>query len=135
MTANSNTPRVAKTVDGEAVSADLRPLLFGVFESLGSNPTDLRAVVSSLDDLLVFLSTVEGRTRSSCWATKSFFYREGWGDVSWDGLPDDVAVILCDIASQLHYTVEDPTTAELNRTTPELLLQRLRDVQLSNGAV
>jgi hypothetical protein len=125
-----NSPRIAKTVDGDSVSLELRPLLLSVYTELAQRPVHPGTLRIRLEALFEFLATAAGRTRANCWATDVFFgHQEGWGEVTWDSAPRAVQHILADIGRSLHNTVDEPHLAQGARATPELLLQRLRDTE------
>jgi hypothetical protein len=58
---------VARTRSGEAVSAELKPLLRGVHDEVTTAPVNLPALKNCLVELLRYLS-LEGRTNANCWA-------------------------------------------------------------------
>ncbi len=128
-------PRVPQEVDGEPISPELAPMLLAVYHELAAAPTNLRTLRDSIEKLLNFLTTPAGRTNANCGATDLFFcLTDGWGEVSWDHIPDDLGDILRDMGGALHDTVQDPVIAENFEATPEHLLRKLRAVSIPNGA-
>jgi len=81
--------------DGEAVSAELRPLLQGVYSIVLAVPADLPALKDNLAALLEYLNR-PGRTNANCWAVDLFFgFAESWEhDWTDQNLPDDFHDVL-----------------------------------------
>ena len=124
-------PRVQSVHNGEPVSPELKPLLLAVYSELVVRPPHLERLRSSLEALLVFLSSPEGRTNANCWAADLFFaIGDGWEIEGWD-VPDAFGDILGDMAGALHDTVESPEVAENFDSTPEQLLARLRATRVA----
>ncbi len=119
---------IVTSVDGESVSTQLRPLLELVYDEIARRPPDLISLKTSLEKLLSYLSTSEGRTNANCCATDHFFLlKEGW-EARWDHLPASFKDILSDIGGVLHDAVKVPQIAENFESTPEQLLERLRSI-------
>jgi len=128
-------PEVRQEVDGEPVSPELAPMLLAVYQELAAAPTHLATLRDSIERLLRFLTTPAGRTNANCWATDMFFcLGEGWGDVDWDHIPDELGDILGEMGGALHDTVQDPAIAENFEATPEQLLRKLEAVDIPKGA-
>jgi len=131
-----NAPRIVKDHEGEPVSPELAPLLLAVYDELAKRATDVGPLKSTIERLLTFLSSAQGRTNANCWAADLFFaIGEGWGDVDWEHVPEALGDILGDMGSALHDTVQTPEMAENFECTPEQLLTRLRTLEISRGAV
>jgi hypothetical protein len=126
-------PPILKSVDGEQVSPELAPLLYGAYRSTQGQAAHLADLRSALRDLLKFLSSKKGRTNANCSATDSFFLDI---DDKWHGtrehLPEPYQDLLGDIGGSLHDTVSAPEMAENFDSTPEQLLERLE--RLAAGA-
>jgi len=119
------------TIEGEPVSHDLRPLLLAVYHELKTQPPRLSHLRRSMEDLLVFLASPEGRTNANCWAADLFFcLGKDWEVEGWN-VPDVFGDILGDMAGALHDTVQAPDMAENFDSTPEQLLARLRAIPSS----
>src|SRR5580658_882104 len=58
--------------DGEAVSPQLRPLLYQVYVQVLEEPKNLPALKNCLVQLLTFLAG-DGRSNANCWAVDLFF--------------------------------------------------------------
>ena len=124
--------KIDRSVDGEAVSPELRPLLEAVYNEIARRPANLNGLWESLDRLLVYLASPMGRTNSNCWAANNFFLLcEGW-ETDWDHLPNSFGDILGDMAKALHDTVEAPEIARNFESTPEQLLERLRAIKIKS---
>jgi hypothetical protein len=128
-------PQVRQEVDGELISPELAPMLLAVYQELAAAPTNLGKLRDNIGQLLRFLTTPTGRTNANCWAADLFFcLDDGWGDVSWDHIPDELGDILGEMGGALHDTVQDPAIAENFEATPELLLRKLEAVDIPDGA-
>ncbi|MBW8034800.1 MAG: hypothetical protein FVQ79_03885 [Planctomycetes bacterium] len=120
--------KITTSVEGEAVSLKLRPLLEAVYDEIKRRPANLHRLKASLERLLIFLGTPEGRTNANCCATDCFFLlREGW-ETGWDYLPDSFSDILDDMAGALHDSVKAPEVASNFESTPEQLFERLQSI-------
>lgn len=114
----------------EDVSSELQPLLVAAQVEIAREPPNLAAMKASLERIMEFLCTPQGRTDANCNATFMFFLlTERWPAGSpdgWDHLPEDYAEILDDIAGCLHDTIESPEIARNFDSTPEQMLERIR---------
>jgi hypothetical protein len=117
--------RVADTRNDESVSAELRPLLQRVYERIVKQPSDLHKIKGALENLLSYLTTPSGRTSANCVATDLFFCLEDWG-VDWERFPENLTDIIGDMGGALHDTVSRPEIASNFESTPEQLLERVR---------
>lgn len=99
--------------------------LFRVRDSISDNATSLEAIKSALVELLVYLSSPEGRTSESCTTTDTFFQLHDNYGFNWFHLPEELQLILEDIGGQLHDTLDHPVTATNFASTPEQLLTRI----------
>ena len=88
--------RLAGGRSGEQPSPELRPLLLDVCRFTMEHPTDLAALRTSLQRLLAFLASPEGRTNANVWTVDLFFcLPEEWGG-DWSHLPHEFNNILND---------------------------------------
>jgi hypothetical protein len=110
----------------EHLTPRLRPRLKDAYEAIISRPYDVPRIAARVEELLVCLSSREGRTNGNCVAVDSFFcIRDGWeGD--WEDEPAALADVLGDMGGALHDTISAPEIAENFDSTPELLLEQLR---------
>ncbi|HEV2135726.1 MAG TPA: hypothetical protein VGR47_15930 [Terracidiphilus sp.] len=115
---------IAKTRDGEAVSANLRPLLHRVYNDFSANPVDLQALKNSLVELLRYLND-EGRTNANCWTVDLFFCSDDWEEHHWteQDLPEGFHDLLAMMGEALHDTVSSPEIALDFGCLPEQLLK------------
>lgn len=116
-----------RSVRGEPVAEALDPLLLAVFDELRNRGEKApERVANAMHALLTYLSSPIGRTNANCAAADTFFcLREGWGDVGWEHLPDELGDILALAGSSLHDTVQAPEIAQDFGCTPEQLLENL----------
>ncbi|MBM4020515.1 MAG: hypothetical protein FJ288_19720 [Planctomycetes bacterium] len=109
-----------------AVSRELGILVPAVCEEIERRPTDRATLRASLEGLLRFLSSPEGRTDANCRAVDIFFClpeEHGWSG-AWDHLPPEFQDLLGDFGGALHDTVTAPEIAQNFDSTPEQLLDR-----------
>jgi hypothetical protein len=106
----------------------LNSYLFQVRDSISAIPTNLVAIKSALVELLVYLSSPEGRTSENCTTTDTFFRLHDDYMFNWLHLPEEFQLILEDIGSRLHDTVEHPDIATNFAGTPEQLLERVHSL-------
>jgi hypothetical protein len=116
--------KVADPENSEPVSADLRPLLRQVYETIIKQPPDFLEIKGALVNLLSFLNSEVGRTSANCMATDLFFCLADWG-IDWDAYPEPLTEILDDMGGTLHDTVSNPEIARNFYSLPEQLLERL----------
>jgi len=129
-------PKVITAYEGESVSPALGPLLLAVHDELAKRSEDYADLKAAVERVLVFLSSPTGRTNANCWAADLFFaLGEGWGDVTWEHVPDQLGDVLGDMAMALHDTVKSPEIAENFDSTPEQLLARARAFEIAKRAV
>jgi hypothetical protein len=117
--------RVADIRNGESVSAELRPLLQQVYKKIVKQPPGLQEIKDALENLLYYLTTPSGRTSANCVATDLFFCLADWG-VDWESFPDVLTDLIGDMGGALHDTVSHPEIARNFESTPEQLLERVR---------
>ena len=117
--------RVAIARDGQAVSPELRPLLQKAHEKITERPLALLEIKSALGNLLLYLTTVSGRTTANCFATDLFFGLADW-DVDWEAFPESLTDLIGDMSGALHDAVAHPEIAENFHGLPEDLLQRIQ---------
>ena len=104
---------------------ELNSYLFKMRDSISSTPTNLAAIKSALIELLIYLSSPEGRTSENCATTDTFFHLHDDYGFNWFHLPEEFLLILEDIGGQLHDTVANPDIATNFESTPEQLLGRV----------
>jgi len=107
--------------------ADLRVrgLVKAVQSVLAKDVVDLKQLKQSLIGLFEYLSSENGRTDENCSAVDSFFmFDDRWVERN---LPTPFHDIFADM-SGLHDTLSAPEIAENFGTTPEQLLQRIREL-------
>ena len=103
----------------------LHSYLFKVRDSISDNPVNLATIKLTLVELLVYLTSSEGRTSENCTTTDTFFQLHDDYGFNWFHLPKELQLILEDIGGQLHDTLEHPDIASNFESTPELLLTRV----------
>ncbi len=104
--------------------ATLQPLMQSVRAAVCATPLDVPAVEASLITLLVYLSSRSGRTDSNCSAVDGFFCHDD--DLPLERLPDSLQDVFAHMDA-LHDTVTLPQIAENFGSTPEQLLERVRN--------
>lgn len=121
-------PHILTSYEGDEVDPSIEPLLEGAYLALTGQIASLPLIKHKLEDLLLFLSSPRGRTHVNCVATDQFFvdYRD-W-PVIWDALPESYVGVLSDIGGLLHDAVISPEIAANFDSTPELLLERVRQL-------
>ena len=77
-----------------------------------------------------FLSQPGDRTDENCKAVDLFFAINDHWRVRWDNLPEDFKLILDDIGMCLHDTVSASNIAENFDSTPEQLLERIKQLKV-----
>ena len=108
------------------VSHPLKTLVYNVVLEGLRDDVDLPALRYSLDALLAFLSSPEGRTDANCCSVDRFFSNfEG----QWTNVPAEFASILDMLTGTLHDTVYAPQIAAHFDSLPEQLLNRLRKIR------
>jgi len=113
--------------DLSSPTPELEPLLDAVRRELIADEIDHTRLRASLERLLVYLSSPEGRTDANCVATEQYFSLDDEIEgSSGDRLPEGFRSILFDIGGTLHDTVSAPRIAENFQSTPEQLLLRVR---------
>lgn len=78
---------------------------------------------------MFFLCQPEHRTDANCSAVDLFFAVEDYWSVRWEGLPREYRLVLDDIGGALHDTVSNPDVAESFQSTPEQLLDSIRQLK------
>jgi hypothetical protein len=119
--------RLAHKVSSDGrLSLGLRPRLGDAYEAIIARPYDVPRIVVTVERLLEYLSSSEGRTHVNWVAVDRFFcIRDDWeGD--WEDEPEALADILGDMGGALHDTISAPEIAENFDSTPEQLLEQLR---------
>lgn len=102
-------------------SRELQPLLHAVHDDLAGG--DLAALRASLENLLVFLTSAEGRTDANC-STIHHFFNET--ESLWRPLREDFRTLCDDMSGTLHDAIYAPDIARTFEALPEQLLTRVR---------
>jgi len=110
------------------VSKELKLLLSVVYNQIHSSPIDLLLLKESLISLISFLCQPEHRTNKNCLAVDQFFAIDDHWNARWSNLPEEFQNVLDDIGGCLHDTVSHPDIAENFESTPEQLLQRIKQL-------
>jgi hypothetical protein len=108
----------------QQADATLQPLMQSVRAAVLASPLDVPAVKASLVALLQYLSSPAGRTDANCWAVDSFFYLDD--DLPLERLPESLQDVFAHMDA-LHDTITAPLIAENFSSTPEQLLERVRN--------
>jgi hypothetical protein len=112
----------------------LRWRLAEAYESIIARPYAPHSVATAVEELLVYLSSPEGRTHPNCVAVDHFFgVGDGW-EGSWEAEPAELADLLGDMGSGLHDAITAPEIAENFEVTPEQLLARIRAIRARHRA-
>jgi hypothetical protein len=114
-------------------SPELKIFVEAVRKSIVERPTNLTQLHSVLENLLLFLTTPTGRTNKNCEETDLYFCLHEDHSFDWNHLPQSFQLILDDIGGQLHDTIYDSEIAKNFESTPEQLLERLRDINFNEG--
>ncbi len=109
----------------DKLTPDLQKLINAVRDKLVDKKSRTEDIVSSLEDLISFLASSEGRTDANCRATDWYFCLHEDHGFSWDHLPEELQLILDDIGGQLHDTIMSPKISINFDSTPEQLLARI----------
>jgi hypothetical protein len=125
-------PLVLESVDGERVRPTLQPLLAAVYAEVQRPIADLGALRRALEALLLYLSSSAGRTHANCVATDSFFMETDRWERTWGHLPEPYQDLLGDLGGALHDTFSAPEIAENFFSTPEQLLDQLRQIEIGS---
>lgn len=108
-------------------SPELRGLLQHAYAELTRSQLEVEGVRTAIEQLLVFLTTAEGRTDANCSVTDAFFARsESWSRAN--ELPGPYRDLIGSLSGALHDTIHAPEIARTFDSTPEQLLQRLRSL-------
>jgi hypothetical protein len=102
-------------------SRELEELLRNVYEAM----RDPQSLQVSLEALLVFLASDEGRTDANCSVT---YYFVSAAETRWHDAPAALRAILDDMSGTLQDSIHAPNIARTFEATPEQLLTRLRRV-------
>jgi hypothetical protein len=124
-------PRVLESVDGERVLPGLRPLLAEVYSEVQRPIADLGSLRGAVEKLLLYLSSPAGRTHANCVAADSFFMDTERWERTWGHLPEPYQDLLGDLGGALHDTFSAPEIAENFSSTPEQLLDQLRQIEIN----
>ena len=109
-------------------SAQLRPLLWSVYDRIVEPSTDFADIRSTLEELLVYLSSSSGRTDANCCVTDRFFSLVAEWEKGWSHLPLPLSGVLDDMGGTLHETIYAPQIAGNFQSLPEQLLERVRAI-------
>jgi hypothetical protein len=108
----------------EQADATLGPLMQAVRAAVFASPLDLAVVRASLITVFEYLSSRAGRTDANCCAVDGFFYLDD--DLPLERLPDSLQDVFAHMDA-LHDTITSPDIAEKFDSTPEQLLERVRN--------
>jgi hypothetical protein len=108
----------------QQADATLQPLMQSIRAAVFASPLDVPAVKASLIALLQYLSSPAGRTDANCCAVDGFFSLDD--DLPLERLPDPLQDVFAHIDA-LHDTITAPQIAENFGSTPEALLERVRN--------
>jgi hypothetical protein len=108
----------------QRADATLQPLMQSVRAAVLAAPLDVPALKASLIALLEYLSSPAGRTDANCWAVDSFFCLDD--DLPLERLPDSLQDVFAHMDA-LHDTITAAQIAENFSSTPEQLLERVRN--------
>ena len=118
----SHTPEPTQAL--HQADATLQPLMQSVRAALFATPFDVRVIKASLIALFEYLSSPIGRTDANCCAVDGFFYLDD--DLPLERLPDSLQEVFAHMDA-LHDTITTPHIAENFGSTPEQLLERVRN--------
>jgi len=110
----------------ETISPQLRQLILDVHNKLIDMAQNTQDIKTSIEYLMTFLASPEGRTNAICEATDLYFCLHNDFGFGWDHLPEELQFILDDIGGQLHDTFTAPEIALNFDSTPEQLLMRIK---------
>jgi len=125
-------PPVLTSVDRERVLPALQPLLATVYAEVQRSVADLVALRRALEALLLYLSSSPGRTHANCVAADSFFMETDRWERTWGHLPEPYQDLLGDLDGALHDTFSAPEIADNFFSTPEQLLDQLRQIEIGS---
>jgi hypothetical protein len=108
----------------QQADATLQPLMQSARAALFASPLNLAAVKTSLVALFEYLSSLAGRTDANCCAVDTFFCLDD--DLPLERLPDSLQDVFAHMDA-LHDTITAPQIAENFSSTPERLLERVRN--------
>jgi hypothetical protein len=108
----------------QQADATLRPIMQTLRARVSASPFDPAAVKASLVALFEHLSSPAGRTDTNCCAVDGFFYLDE--DLPLERLPDSLQDVFAHMDA-LHDTITAPQIAENFGSTPEQLLERVRN--------
>ena len=111
----------------QQADSTLQLLMQSVCAVVLASPVDVPAVMASLVALLEYLSSPAGRTDSNCCAVDRFFCLDD--DFPLERLPDSLQDVFTHMDA-LHDTVTSPQIAENFGSTPEQLLERVRNASI-----
>ena len=109
------------------VSAQLRPLLARVYNNIHMPQCYLPELKDSMIALFSFLCDPQNRTSANCRAVDLFFCICDHWETRWENLPKEYQDILDDVGGILHDTVSSPEIAKNFDSTPEQLLERVKN--------
>jgi len=106
----------------------LRPLLLEVYNQIHAQPPNLHLLKESLSDLMNFLIQPANRSDDNCRAVDTFFALKDHWNTRWEHLPKEYQLVLDDIGGILHDAVAATQIAENFQSTPEQLLERIKEL-------
>jgi hypothetical protein len=108
----------------QQADATLQPLMQAVRAAVFASPLDVPVVKASLIALFEYLGSPNGHTDSNCCAVDGFFCLDD--DLPLERLPDSLQDVFAHMDA-LHDTITAPQIAENFSSTPEALLERVRN--------
>ena len=112
---------------------ELQSLISEVRRRLIEHPANLASLKSALENLLDFLTAPSGNTDKYCEETDLYFCLHDEDGFNWEHLPEEFQLILDDMGGQLHDPVKHPEIASNFESTPEQLLERVREINVRSG--
>ena len=106
----------------------LHSYLFKARDSISDNPVNLATIKLTLVELLVYLTSSEGRTSENCTTTDTFFQLHDDYGFNWFHLPEEFRSVLDDIGGRLHVTEDLPDEGTNFESSPEQLLERIHSL-------
>ncbi len=111
----------------QQADATLQALMQSVRTALFASPLDPATIKASLIALFEYLSSPVGRTDANCCAIDTFFCLDD--DLPLERLPEALQDVFAHMDA-LHDTITAPDIAENFGSTPEQLLERVRDSRI-----
>jgi hypothetical protein len=105
----------------------LESLLERFYDEAVTQPPNTRRLFASIERLLRYLGSTEGRTHDNLWVTSHFLVPgdEHW-EVDWADLPEQVVELLSRMGEEFLEAVDDPDWVRNFGDLPEQLLVQLK---------